>query len=67
MPMTRRDLCHLVGKRAQRLTPPQAAEAWYKLADKLEDDLSMKDIPKFLDLLVSIRVATIVGKRRAPK
>jgi hypothetical protein len=61
--MTRRDMCHLVGKRATRLRPDAAAEAWYILARRLEDDLSVMDVPKFLDLLATIRAATIVGKQ----
>lgn len=60
--IARRDLVEMVGRRAQRLTPAQAAEAWYFLADKLER-LGEMDIPKFLDVLVAVRVSTIRGKK----
>jgi hypothetical protein len=59
----RRDYCWAVGKRARLLTPTQAAEAWAIVARKLEDDLSMMDLPKFWDLLVTIRAATILAKK----
>ena len=62
--MTRRDMCFLIGKRACLLRPDAAAESWYTLARILEDDLSTRDVPKFLDL-AAIRAATIVGKRNA--
>lgn len=57
-------MCHFVGLRASRLTPPQAAEAWYAMSERVESMWNM-DVPKFLDLLVAIRSATILGKRKA--
>lgn len=59
---TRRDRCYLFARRAVRLTPPQAAEAWYKLSEMIEE-LGAKDIPRFNDLLIAFRVATV---RQAP-
>jgi hypothetical protein len=61
--MTRRDRCYLFGRRAATLTPPQAAEAWYSLAEKVEGFGTM-DVPKFNDLLIAIRVATVISKRK---
>jgi hypothetical protein len=60
--LTRRDRCYLFARRASRLTPPQAAEAWYALADKVEA-MGEMDVPKFNDLLIAFRVATLRGKR----
>lgn len=60
--LTRRDRCYLFGRRAIRLTPPQAAEAWYKLAEKVES-MGDLDVPKFNDLLIALRVATVSVKR----
>jgi hypothetical protein len=51
--MTRRDKCHLIGLRAQRLTPAQASRAWAALAKRIEE-FGDKDIPKFNDLLAAI-------------
>ncbi len=62
--LTRRDRCYVFGKRAVRLTPPQAAEAWFALADKVLD-MGDLDVPKFNDLLIAFRVATLRGKRRS--
>lgn len=59
----RRDMCYLVGRRAQTLTPTQAAIAWNFLALRLED-LQDKDVPKFSNLITTIRAATIIGKRK---
>ncbi len=59
--MTRRDLCHVVGRRARRLTDAQAVHAWRALSTHLEDELSMTDVPKFRQLLRAIRAATIAG------
>lgn len=59
--MTRRDKCYLVGKRAGKLPPLEAAAAWQVLAGHIED-MSEQDIPKFNDLLRAIRKATIDAK-----
>ncbi len=56
--LTRRDRCYLFGRRAVRLTPPQAAEAWYALAEKVVE-MGEMDVPKFNDLLIAVRVATV--------
>ena len=58
--MTRRDRCYLVGRRAKRLEPPQAAIAWDELATLVEN-FGDRDMPKFDDLLKAIRTATIEG------
>ena len=60
--LTRRDRCDLIGRRASLLTPPQAAQAWFRLAEKVEL-MGEMDVPKFNDLLIAIRVATILAKR----
>jgi hypothetical protein len=60
--MTRRDRLHAVGKRMRLLSRKEAANAWYALARDLEDRLSMLDVPKFRDLLSSIRLTTIETK-----
>jgi len=57
--MTRRDLCHLIGKRAALLPPNQAALAWQSLAEHLRDELGMMPLPKFKHLLRAVRTATI--------
>ncbi len=57
----RRDLCFFIGRRANNLTPPQAAEAWFRLARHLES-LGERDLPKFHDLAAGIRAATITAK-----
>jgi hypothetical protein len=59
--LTRRDRCYLFGRRAGRLTPPQAAEAWYALAGLVED-MGEADVPKFNDLLIAVHVATRKAK-----
>lgn len=64
--MRRRDMCHFIGRRASKLSPPEAAEAWFALARRL-DALGERDVPKFLDLLAGIRAATILGKQRLKK
>jgi hypothetical protein len=60
--MPRRDRCHLIGHLGHRLTPAQAEAAWFELCAALER-LGEKDIPKFNDLLESVRNATIHAKR----
>jgi hypothetical protein len=62
--MTRRDQCHLVGKRAAKLDPMQAAAAWYYLAGRVEamGAVERMDIPKFRHLLRAVRRATILAK-----
>jgi len=63
--MTRRDKCHFVGKRALLLTRTEAANAWEFLAERLEA-MGLDDLPKFKDLLQSIRTATIYAKGTGP-
>lgn len=60
--LPRRDLCHLVGKRAQKLDPTRAAYAWYYVAGNL-DAMDTMDMPKFRHLLQAIRKATILSAR----
>lgn len=59
-------MCHLIGKRAQCVTPQEAAAAWFKLAERLEE-MSELDIPKFRDLIISIRVSHIYAKSAVRK
>lgn len=61
--MTRRDRCHLVGKRAGMLKRREAANAWYAAARAIED-MGVMDLPKFRHLLAAIRNATITAKTR---
>lgn len=56
LPTTRRDRCYVIGRRAQKLIPSQAARAWLALARALER-MGEKDVPKFNDLLASIHAA----------
>lgn len=63
--MTRRDTCHLVGKRAQTLQPNQASAAWYHLAELIEG-MGDLDIPKFRHLLHAVRITTIHAKQLDP-
>jgi len=60
--MTRRDKCYFMGRRASLLTPQQAAVAWATLARRL-DAMGDMDLPKFRDLLATIRAATIAAKQ----
>lgn len=62
--MTRRDMCHLIGKRAMKLDPFASLYAWESLAAQVEA-FGEKDVPKFLDLLRAFRLATIQGKQKA--
>jgi hypothetical protein len=59
--LPRRDLCSLVGKRAQLLDPRQAAAAWYHLSGELEA-MEIMEMPKFKTVLRSIRSATIKAR-----
>lgn len=59
---TRRDRCYFIGRRAATLSRAQAAEAWAFLATQLEG-MADVDIPKFNDLLKTVRVATIQAKQ----
>lgn len=64
---TRRDRCHLIGRRAGKLNLWEAGHAWLHLAAKLEDILGSPEpgrLPKFNDLLIAVRVATVIGKSR---
>lgn len=63
--MTRRDMCHMIGLRARKLGPVESVEAWLFLAARLEDELSTRDLPKFIDLLQAIRAATIQAKKKS--
>jgi hypothetical protein len=67
--LTRRDRCYLVGRRAQRLNPAEAAAAWAFLANKVEA-MGDLDVPKFIDLFCAFHAAAITAKRiqhqRAP-
>lgn len=60
--MTRRDKCHLVGKRAARVQGLRCAVAWVALAGEIEA-LGERDMPKFIDLLTAIRRATIAAQK----
>lgn len=62
---TRRDRCYLIGQRAARLSPAQAAEAWFFMARRIEE-LGDVDVPKFNTILTHFRRATIAGARPAP-
>jgi hypothetical protein len=64
-PMPRRDLCYVVGRRANKLTTDEAAVAWFFLARHLER-LGERDIPKFKDVLAGIRTGTLAAKRKRP-
>ena len=61
----RRDQCYLVGRRASLLTPAQSVEAWLTLAKRLEM-MGEMDIPKYRDLITTIRAATIVARKKHP-
>lgn len=58
----RRDRCWLLGRRAARLNDVQARHAWALLAVELEA-LGEHDMPKYRDLVIAIRKATIIGRR----
>jgi hypothetical protein len=62
--LTRRDRCYLFGRRAAKLAPAEAAIAWRVLAGRVEAMGDM-DVPKFNDLLISIRVATVAARRHS--
>jgi len=57
----RRDRLYLISKRMQLLDPRQAAAAWYHLAGELEAQGTL-DMPKFKNIVRSIRAATIQGR-----
>jgi hypothetical protein len=59
---TRRDRCYLFGRRAKKLTPAQAAEAWMIMADLVER-MGEQDVPKFNNILTAVRVATVSARR----
>lgn len=63
--MTRRDKCHLVGKRAARLSLKEGEFAWFNLAARLEGlgSVERAGLPKFNDLLREIRRATVSAKQ----
>lgn len=62
MKLNRRDRCYLVGRRAALLASNEAAEAWALLANYVER-MGDRDVPKFKELLHSIRIATIKAKQ----
>lgn len=64
--MTRRDMCYMVGKRGARLTGKRAEKAWECLCRQVEA-LGEKDMPKYFDLLVAIRAATLASIKLVPK
>lgn len=61
--MTRRDFCEITGRRMRKLSRREAARAWYLVAQDLEEKLSEMDVPKFKDILFSIRRATIGARQ----
>lgn len=61
----RRDQCYSIGRRASLLTPTQCVEAWLILAKRLEA-IGELDVPKYLDVITTIRAATIVARKRHP-
>lgn len=63
--MTRRDKCHLVAKRAARLSQDEAAAAWFHLTGGV-DAMGEKDVPKFRDILGAMRRATIFARQVGP-
>lgn len=63
--VTRRDKCWSVGRRALLLPPERAAIAWLAVARDLVA-MGERDLPKFNDLLRSIRAATISEAGRQP-
>lgn len=60
--LTRRDRCYLIGRRAFRLSPAQAAAAWFHFAGKVEA-LGDRDVPKFNDLLIGFHVSAKLARR----
>ena len=64
---TRKDKLETIAGEGMGLTPSQAAEAWYRLMEKMIDLSSPEAprIPKFNDVLLSV-VAGIVRGRKAP-
>lgn len=60
--LTRRDRCYIIGRRAFRLTASQAQFAWWHLAELIER-MGELDVPKFNNLLIAVRVATVRAKR----
>ena len=59
--MTRRDKCYLAGKRARLLNMQEAHAAWAVMADYLVE-YGEKDVPRFDDLMLAIRRATISAR-----
>jgi hypothetical protein len=58
----RRDLCGAVARRMSKLDARQAAWAWHELSIHIEQ-LELKDIPKFWDLLFAMRACTFFGRK----
>lgn len=57
-PMTRRDRCYFMGRRGKTLSEQHMANAWGLLCQSLVE-LGDRDMPKFDDVLLAIRAATI--------
>jgi|SRR5688572_17484946 len=60
--LTRRDRCYLIGRRAATCSPDQAVAAWNHLA-RMVEKFGEKGVPKFNDLLIAVRVATVFAKQ----
>lgn len=63
--LTRRDRCYVFARRAARLSPAESVVAWHAMAEKVEA-MGEMDVPKFNDLLIAFRVATVRAKRQRP-
>ena len=55
---TRRDFCEFMGREALGLSTLESSRAWRAMAKSLLE-LGDKEIPKFRDLALAIRTATI--------
>lgn len=68
-PLTRRDACYFYGRRGNTLNSEEAAAAWWFLSGYLSElgEADIPDIPKFADMLIGYRQATIEAKSRKGK
>jgi len=64
--LPRRDMCHVIGRRAQKLSPEESAYAWQMLGRQLEQ-MGDLDMPKFKHLITTIRAATVCGRQITSK
>lgn len=65
MKMTRRNLCHLVAKRARLLSPEERDKAWIALVERLDELGGFEGpLPKFKHLIGAIRSATIQARKK---